>query len=161
MTSRGTGDVGASGPGTQGFATARGGWLEHVLYFLRYSLVGVANTAIYWGLYLLLSPSLPYFAAHLIAFSLALIVSFFLNCRWTFRVRPTVQKFLYFPLTNIPNFVATSFGVVLLIEWLHVSERVAPLIAAAVAVPFTFALSRTVLLGWSPSLSTGPDLLKD
>jgi len=161
VTSRGTSDEGAVVPGPPSASTARGGWREHALYFLRYSVVGIANTAIYWGIYLLLSPFLPYFAAHLIAFTLALVVSFFLNCRWTFRVRPTLQKLLYFPLTNIPNFVTTSFGVVLLIEWLHVPVRLAPLIAAGIAVPFTFALSRTVLLGWTRQLPSAPGTLQD
>ena len=38
-------------------------------------------------------------------------------------------------------------GVVLLVEWLHVDQRVAPLLAAAAAIPVTFLLSRRVLLG--------------
>lgn len=114
---------------------------------MKFALVGVVNTVVYWGGYLVLLHVLPYFAAHLTAFAVALVASFFMNSYWTFRVRPTLRKFLYFPLTNIPNFLATSFGVVLLIEWLKVSERIAPLVAAVIAVPFTFILSRFVLLG--------------
>jgi len=128
---------------------------------VKFALVGVANTVVYWGGYLLLLHALPYFAAHLTAFVIALVASFFLNSYWTFRVRPTLRKFLYFPLTNVPNFLATSFGVVLLIEWLHFSERLAPLVAAVIAVPFTFVLSRIVLLDrTSRSRQQSPDALR-
>jgi putative flippase GtrA len=85
--------------------------------------------------------------AHVLALAAAMVVSFFLNCYWTFRTRPTWRKFLLFPLTNAANYVMITVGVVALVEWLHVDDRIAPLVAAAAAVPVTFLLSRRVLTG--------------
>jgi putative flippase GtrA len=116
-----------------------------VLHFSRYLVVGVANTVVYYGCFLLLHRALPYFGAHLLAFGVAMVVSFLLNSWWTFRVRPTWRKFLMFPLSNAANFVVTSGGVVALVELGGVPERIAPLIAAAAAVPVTFWLARVIL----------------
>jgi putative flippase GtrA len=116
----------------------------------RFFVVGVVNTGVYYGTYLLLRPLVGYLAAHLVGLAVAMVGSFFLNCLWTFRIRPTWRKFAMFPLTNATNYVITTVGVVVLVQGIGVDEVVAPLIAAAAAVPVTFLLSRRVLLGRSP-----------
>ncbi|MEE1755913.1 GtrA family protein [Streptomyces sp. SP18CS02] len=114
---------------------------------VRFALVGVVNTATYYGFYLLLlALGLPYVAAHVVAFLLSMTGSFFLNSRFTYRTRPTWRKFLLFPLTNAANFVITTSGVYLLVDVAGLSSRYAPLVAAAAAVPITFVVSRTIML---------------
>ncbi|WP_031068485.1 GtrA family protein [Streptomyces sp. NRRL S-118] len=114
---------------------------------VRFALVGVVNTATYYAFYLLLlAARLPYVAAHVVAFLLSMTGSFFLNCRFTYRTRPTWRKFLLFPLTNAANFVITTSGVWLLVDVAGFSSRWAPLVAAAAAIPITFVVSRTIML---------------
>ena len=117
---------------------------------LRFGLVGVANTAVYYGSYLLLVLVLPYLVAHVLAFAVAMTGSFLLNCRFTYRTRPTWRKFLLYPLTVAANFTVTTLGVALLVEGLSVDERVAPLVAALAAIPLTFLATRAVLVGARP-----------
>ncbi|MEW9516064.1 GtrA family protein [Streptomyces tubercidicus] len=112
----------------------------------RFALVGVVNTATYYGCYLLFLPGMPYVAAHVLAFLLSMVGSFFLNSYFTYRTRPTWRKFLLFPLTNAANFVITTSGVYLLVDVLHFGSRYAPLVAAAAAIPITFVVSRTIML---------------
>ncbi|MFD9126781.1 GtrA family protein [Kitasatospora sp. NPDC059571] len=114
---------------------------------VRFGLVGVANTATFYLLYLAMHPFLPYFAAFTAAFVLSMVGSFFLHTHFTYRTRPTWRKFLLFPLPNLTNYLVQSGGVVLLVEWLRVSDRIAPLLAAAVAIPITYVLSKLVLTG--------------
>ncbi|MFF6778398.1 GtrA family protein [Streptomyces sp. NPDC012637] len=114
---------------------------------LRFGLVGVVNTGTYYGLYLLLGLRLPYIAAHVVAFALSMVGSFFLTSYFTYRTRPTWKKFLLFPLTNAANFVVTTVGVYVLVDLMGVDSRYAPLLAAAAAIPVTFLLSRTIMLG--------------
>ncbi|MFH8517654.1 GtrA family protein [Streptomyces gelaticus] len=116
----------------------------------RFALVGVVNTGTYYGCYLVLLAWLPYIAAHVIAFALSMTGSFFLNCRFTYRTRPTWRKFLLFPLTNAANFVITTGGVYLLVDLAGFSSRYAPLAAAAAAIPITFVVSRTIMLRPDP-----------
>ena len=113
----------------------------------RFAVVGVINTGVYYACYLLVRTIAPYLVAHLVALAVGMVVSFLLNCYWTFRTRPTWRKFLVFPLTNATNSVLMTVGVIVLVEWLHVGQRIAPLIAAVAAIPVTFVLSRWVLVG--------------
>ncbi|NEK85365.1 GtrA family protein [Blastococcus saxobsidens] len=122
----------------------------------RFAVVGVVNTGVYYGTYLLLSTVSHYLVAHLVAILVAMVGSFLLNCYWTFRTRPTWRKLALFPLTNATNYVMTTVGVVVLVEWVAVDERLAPLIAAVAAIPVTFLLSRRLLTG-RPATAPGRD----
>jgi putative flippase GtrA len=117
---------------------------------IRFALVGVVNTGTFHGFYLALHPLMPYFAAYTAAFVLSMVGSFFLNTYFTYRTRPTLRKFLLFPLTNATNYVVTSVGVYVFVEWLAMDDRIAPLLAAAAAIPFTFLLSRHILTRDTP-----------
>jgi putative flippase GtrA len=117
---------------------------------IRFALVGVANTGTYYLLYLLFHQFLPYLVAHTIAFVLAMIGSYFLNCYFTFRIRPTWKKFLLFPLSNAANYIITSAGLLLLVGVLHVNQIVAPLVAAAVAIPITYVVAQFLLVEREP-----------
>jgi putative flippase GtrA len=118
-----------------------------VTRIVRFGVVGVINTGVYYGLYLILRTVLPYLVAHVIAFLLAMVGSYFLNCWFTFRTRPTLRKFLLFPLSNATNFTITSLGLYLLVDIGHVNEKISPLIAAAAAIPVTYVVARYVLVG--------------
>lgn len=127
---------------------------------LRFALVGVLNTATYYGLYLLFGLFLPYLGAHVVAFVLSMIGSFFLNCYFTFRTKPTWRKFLLFPLSNATNFVVTSVGLYVLVQFFGINQRIAPLLAASVAIPVTFVVAQLVLAGRhraaEPELASAP-----
>ncbi|MFI5494286.1 GtrA family protein [Actinoplanes sp. NPDC051859] len=112
---------------------------------IKFAVVGVINTGTFYALYLALHSWLPYYPAFVIAFLISMVGSFFLNTYVTYRTRPTWRKFLLFPLTNLTNFVVTSVGVFVLVEWFGVNERIAPLAAAMAAIPVTFLLSRRIL----------------
>lgn len=112
----------------------------------RFALVGGVNTATFFGIYLLLHPWMPYFAAYTLAFLLSMVGSFFMNTYFTYRTRPTWKKFLLFPLTNVTNYVIQSVGLYALVSWAGMDTRIAPLVAAVVAIPFTFLLSRRILI---------------
>lgn len=113
---------------------------------VTFAAVGVINTATYYCLYLLFLTWLPYLAAHILAFLLSMIGSFFLNARFTYRTRPTWRKFLLFPLTNVTNFLITTAGVYVIVDVLHAGSHFAPLLASAAAIPVTFVVSRWVML---------------
>lgn len=113
---------------------------------IRFSLVGGVNTGTFFLLYLLLHPHMPYFAAYSLAFVLAMVGSFFMNTYFTYRTRPTWKKFLLFPLTNITNYVIQSAGLYALVSWAGMNTKIAPLVAAVVAIPFTYVLSRKILI---------------
>ncbi|HEY4455946.1 MAG TPA: GtrA family protein [Pseudonocardiaceae bacterium] len=114
---------------------------------LRFAIVGVINTGTFYVLYLLFKKiSLPYFLAYTVAFILAMIGSYFLNCYFTFKVKPTWKKFLLFPLSNLANYVITSVGLVVLVHALNMNTTIAPLVAAAIAIPITYVVVQYLLV---------------
>ncbi|MBM9434537.1 GtrA family protein [Actinacidiphila bryophytorum] len=116
-----------------------------MMQIVRFALVGGVNTATFYGFYLALHGLMPYFAAYSAAFVLSMTGSFFLNTYFTYRTRPTWRKFLLFPLTNVTNYVITSIGVYVFVEWAGMNDTIAPLVAATAAIPFTYLLSRRIL----------------
>jgi putative flippase GtrA len=75
---------------------------------IRFVAVGVVNTADYYAIFLLLDRVTWYLLAHVVAFVGSSCGSFFLNCRFTYRVQPTWRKFFLFPLTVGVNFAVTT-----------------------------------------------------
>ncbi|MFE6195901.1 GtrA family protein [Streptomyces sp. NPDC057838] len=112
----------------------------------RFALVGGINTAVHYGLYLLLVQLVPYPAAFVAAFALTTVGSFFLNALFTYRTSVTWRKFVRFPLSALVNLLVSTLVLSLLVEGAHVDSRLAPLAAAAVAVPVTFVVARRVML---------------
>ncbi|MFF4580922.1 GtrA family protein [Streptomyces sp. NPDC001389] len=124
----------------------------------RFALVGGVNTGTFFGIYLLLHPWMPYFAAYTLAFLLSMVGSFFMNTYFTYRTRPTWKKFLLFPLTNVTNYAIQSVGLYALVSWAGMDTRIAPLAAAVVAIPFTFLLSRRILIpGTGAAAAAAPE----
>ena len=126
----------------------------------RFVVVGVINTGVYYGAYLLLNLVLPYLAAHLLAIFVAMVIAFFLHTYWTFQTKPTWKKFAMFPLTNLSNYLIQTFGLALFVETFHLSEEIAPLVAAVVAIPVTFVLSRMLLVD-KPATARVQDTFED
>lgn len=117
--------------------------------FGRFGVVGVINVITYYALYLALHLLLPYLVAHVLAYVTSVATSFLLNCHFTYRTRPTVRKFLLFPLSQVAGLITSSVGVTVLVEWVGMSERIGPIVAAALAVPVSFMLSRRIITGRS------------
>lgn len=122
---------------------------------VRYGLVGVVNAATYYATYLLTHPYAGYLVAHAVGLGTAMVVSFFLNCRITFGVRPTWMRFLLYPASQVVNVVATTVGVVGLVH-LGTDQRLAPLVAAVLAVPLSFLAAR-LLMTRGPAAATAPE----
>jgi putative flippase GtrA len=122
----------------------------------RFALVGVVNTVVNYAFYLTLVWFTPYLIAHVVAFSVATIGSYFLNCRFTFHTRPSLHGLLMFPLSSMTNFVVSTAGLYVLVEWCGVPQWLAPVPVAAVAVPVTFAVADFLLARQCPEQGERP-----
>lgn len=133
-----TGSAGRDGDGGDGEERAR---------FVRFAVVGVLNTIVHYLVFLPLWFVLPYLAAHLVAISSATLFSYYFNCRFTFGVRPTARRLLLYPLSNLANIALSTAAVYLFVESFSVDSRVATLLGGIAAMPVTFVVSRTILVG--------------
>lgn len=112
---------------------------------VRFGVIGVANTAVYYLAYRLLLLITPYVLAHVAAWAISVVFSFFMNAWFTFKVRPTLRRLALFPASSIANLMLTTFGSVALISGLGLDERYATLVMGILAIPVTFALTALIL----------------
>ncbi|TFD95740.1 GtrA family protein [Jeotgalibacillus sp. R-1-5s-1] len=115
--------------------------------FWRFVIVGFINTFNYYILYLFFIhvADLNYLIAHLGGFVISMVGSFYLNSYFTYRTKPTLKKFLQFPLTYVVNITVTTSAIFLLVEVMKLSETISPLLASGIAIPFTFLISKIIL----------------
>lgn len=115
--------------------------------FLRFVVVGCVNTLHYYLVYLLFLHvmGVHYFPAHLIGVVSSVIGSYFLNTLYTYKVRPSWETFLRFPLTQLFNMGVTVVLLYLLVEQLHINSSLAPILAVLVTLPATFILTGRML----------------
>ncbi|WP_088319067.1 GtrA family protein [Kineosporia sp. R_H_3] len=117
--------------------------------FVRFGGVGVVNTATYYGTYLAVHLVAPYLVAHAAGVVVSVVGSYFLNCRFTFHVRPSLRTFLLFPLSSVTNVVVTTLGLPFAVEVLGIDDRVAPVLVQLTALPVTYVVAHTVMRGRS------------
>ena len=122
---------------------------------IRFGLVGVVNTGVYYVLYLLLRMVMPYLVAHVVATLLAMVGSYFLNCYVTFKTRPSWRTFITFPLSNVANLLFTTLGLRIAVEWLGLDQRIAPLPVALCAIPITYVVASYIMLPRSQNPTEG------
>lgn len=114
--------------------------------FIRFAVVGVVNTIVYYFFYLTMTYlNTPYLFSHISAFLISMVGSYFLNCYFTYKIKPTWKKFFAFPLTNVVNFVISTSSLYIIVDWLHMPKEWAPLISMFLPIPFTYLTSRWIL----------------
>ena len=115
--------------------------------FVKYAIVGCINTADYYLSYLVFMGILKfsYRISFVLGYVVSILGSYFLNTYFTYKQKPSVKKFLIFPLTYIPNFIIQYLGIILFVDRLNMSNKVAPVITAIVATPITFFVMKYVI----------------
>lgn len=114
---------------------------------VRFVIIGFVNTGHYYVLYLFmyLMLGVHYMVAHVLGFAISMIGSFFMNSYFTYQSRPTLKKFLQFPLTSVVNVAVTTSTLYIFTDVMRFDGRITPILASVFAIPFTFILSRRIL----------------
>jgi putative flippase GtrA len=123
-------------------------WLRQAI---KFGLVGVLNTAVDAGVYLLLTRTLGFFAARPVAakaisYTVGVINSYVWNRTWTFRSQANPWRtFVPFYLSNLVG-VGINAGVMSLgLNQLRLPEAFAFLLATAVTLAWNFLVSKFVV----------------
>ncbi len=77
----------------------------------------------------------------IIGYCASLVISFFLNTKFTFREKPTLKKFIKFPLSYVPNF-AIQYILVWFFTAIDWNKTIAYMLAAVISLPITFIVMR-------------------
>lgn len=115
--------------------------------FIRFVIVGGLNTVNYYSVYVVLYNLLNwhYLPSHITGFLISMVISFYLNVYFTYKVRPTLAKFLQFPITQLVNVGLSSLFIYIFVDHLHWNGNIAPLAAVIFTVPVTFLVTGKIL----------------
>ena len=121
--------------------------------FFTFMLMGIINTAIS----IITAMTLDYLHIHLlppdnafrvfaartnlnfiIGYVTSIVTSFFLNSKYTFHKKPTLRRFLRFPVSYIPNFIF-QYIFVFTFTLLGLFRPAAYICAAVIGTPVTYA----------------------
>lgn len=114
---------------------------------LKFIIVGGINTLNYYVVYLLLLKLLhiEYMISHITGFIVAFVISYYLNCYFVYRVKPTWRKFISFPITQIVNVNLQTVLLYVFVSWLNLPAEIAPFAGLIITIPITFILSKWIL----------------
>ena len=113
--------------------------------FIKFGIIGVINTINYNLLYILGLLVFNYMISNIIAYVISLIISFLLNCKYNFKVKPTLKKLLLFPLSGLATFLCQTIGLYLLVDLFNCSEYISAFISSLAAIPITFVIVKFIL----------------
>lgn len=114
---------------------------------LKFIIVAGINTLNYYVVYLLLLKLLhiEYMISHITGFIVAFVISYYLNCYFVYRVKPTWRKFISFPITQIVNISLQTVLLYVFVSWLNLPAEIAPFAGLIITIPITFILSKWIL----------------
>ena len=112
---------------------------------VRFVLGGASTTIVSYAIYLALLYWMPYVFAYSIAYVSGIAWSYFANTLFVFRRAPSVTRAALFPLVYLAQYVAGTLLLVLLVDVLHLSQKLAPLAVIVLTLPLTYVLSRHVI----------------
>ncbi|HAR5369732.1 TPA: flippase GtxA [Staphylococcus aureus] len=114
---------------------------------LKFIIVGGINTLNYYVVYLLLLKLLhiEYMISHITGFIVAFVISYYLNCYFVYRVKPTWRKFISFPITQIVNVSLQTVLLYVFVSWLNLPAEIAPFAGLIITIPITLILSKWIL----------------
>ena len=105
-----------------------------LLQFIKFAIVGVSNTFIGLGTYyLFLFLEFHYLVSNVFSWMISVFNAFFWNNRYAL-----LRTYISYGF----SFLIGSFLLFIMVEWLHISDRIAPLLILLITVPLNFLLNK-------------------
>lgn len=116
----------------------------HEFSFARFLASGAFNTLFTYALYLMLLNIINYKASYTITYIFGIFLSYILNRYFVFKSTTGSRSILLYPLVYVAQYL-TSMGILWLwVDYLHLNEKAAPLIAILITIPITYLLSKAI-----------------
>lgn len=115
-----------------------------MIQFIKFSLVGVINTAISFGLYsLLVFFNVNYIGANVISYSIGTVNSYLWNKGWVFKSREKHSKMIYkFIGVNSITLLFNSFVLYYTVSILGMNKLTSQIIATSLGMMMNFVLNK-------------------
>lgn len=113
--------------------------------FLKFVVSGGINTLTTYLMYLLLLLFLNYSLSYTVSYVSGIFLSYYLNTVFVFKEKMSIKKFLKFPIVYLIQYFINLLMLYILVEHLHLSTKIVPLIVVVVTIPVTFVLSKLII----------------
>lgn len=123
--------------------------IDKVKQFIKFGIVGVSNTLISYVIYVLLVYlGMHYLAANIIGFIVSVFNAYYWNNRFVFKEqegehriwwKTLIKTFMSYAGTGL---VLSNVLLIVLVEWLEMSEIIAPIIILLITVPLNFIMNK-------------------
>ena len=117
----------------------------HAFEFARFLGVGLVNTGVGYGIYLILLQWIGYELAYAAAYVVGIVVAYVLNSLLVFRSPLRLRTALRYPFVYLAQYLFGSVLLYFMVRWLGFDRRWAALVALILSVPVSFLLNRVVL----------------
>ncbi|WP_454846339.1 GtrA family protein [Pseudomonas farris] len=114
------------------------------LEIARFLVSGGLNTALTYGIYLLVLLFLPYKTSYTISYISGIGIAYALNRFFVFKGHQGVKSVALLPLVYLIQYLFSLLILWVWVEKLGYDQRVAPLIAIIITIPLTFILSKLI-----------------
>lgn len=111
---------------------------------IRFGIVGVAATAIQYGLYLLLLKWLQPQISNTIGYAISFVFNYIASTKFTFKVKSTAKKGAGFAFSHLINYVLQTVFLTLFL-WFGLPKNIALFPVFCICVPINFLLVRLFL----------------
>jgi putative flippase GtrA len=112
------------------------------LDFARFLVSGGFNTALTYGIYLILLLALPYKASYTLSYLIGILLAYTLNRFFVFKSHRGLQSALLLPLIYGLQYILSMIILWCWVEKFELDERLAPLAAIVITVPITYIFSK-------------------
>ena len=112
------------------------------MQFARFVLVGGANTAASYGIYLLLLLAVDYRVAYTVAYIAGLVGGYLMHARFVFGARPGARSAASYLATYAAMYAVSLLVLYVVVDRLSVPKPLGMLAALAFTVPTSFLLLR-------------------
>ena len=110
--------------------------------FMKFVIIGVINTLNGTLFSYIYSSFLNENIAFIFGYITGLLISYLLNSYFTFKESLSIQKFIRFAISYIPNFLIQYIVVLIVINILGLYNLIAYGLAALIGVPVTFIIMK-------------------
>ena len=130
------------------------GQMAGLLQFIKFGLVGVSNTVVSYVVYLIslylfrafsILPEIDYLMAQVFGFLISVMTSFFLNRKFVFHaegeplIKMLLKTYASYAFTGL---FLNSLLAIVWVEWMKISELIAPLLNLIISIPINFLLNK-------------------
>lgn len=123
--------------------------IQTIIQFVKFGVVGLSNTAISYGTYVILTYiGIPYVFANIIAFIVSVLNSFFWNNRYVFKKNHGEKRNMWWTLAKTflaygsTGLILSNILLVLFVEMFDINKYLAPLLILIITIPLNFIINK-------------------